>query len=59
VIEATLEEAWTSVKPKVNHLKIFGSVAYDDTTCRNCYLLGMLTKGKHIGWWILAKMRLL
>jgi hypothetical protein len=46
VIEVTPEEAWTSVKPKVNHLKIFGSVAYDVTTCRKLLFVGYVDKRK-------------
>jgi hypothetical protein len=34
MIEVTLEETWVGVKPKVNHLKIFGSIAHDVTTRR-------------------------
>jgi hypothetical protein len=40
VIELTLEEAWTSVKPKVKNLKILGSFAYDVTMCRKLLYVG-------------------
>jgi hypothetical protein len=46
VIEVTPKEAWTSVKPKVNHLKIFGSIAYDVTTCRKLLFVGYVDERK-------------
>lgn len=30
MIKVTPKEAWSKKKPNVSHLKIFGSVAYDD-----------------------------
>jgi len=46
VIELTLEEAWTSVKPKVKKLKILGSFAYDVTMCRKLLYVGYVGERK-------------
>jgi len=69
VIGVATKKAWSKRKPKVNHIKIFGYIAYKvvtgktrfrfDPTFSKLLFVGYFIQEKHIGFWILVQIMLL